>query len=138
VGSGRQDHYDVLGVTRDAPDEVIRAAYRALAVKYHPDRNPGNSEAESKLKRLNAAFQVLSDPAKRKEHDELTQATLRPEPPLRKAPGQPARHGFAKRSAFWVTMAVLSAVIMADGPRPIGAVCLLVSILGLMGSRKAR
>jgi curved DNA-binding protein CbpA len=148
VGSGRQDHYDVLGVTRDAPDEVIRAAYRALAAKYHPDRNPGDSDAESKLKRLNAAFQVLSDPVKRKQHDDLTRsaevrderprATPKTQPPLGRAPEQAARLGFAKRSAFWVTMAILSAVVMADGPRLIGAVCLLVSVLGLMGSREAR
>jgi curved DNA-binding protein CbpA len=56
------------------PDEVIRAAYRALANKYHPDRNGGDPNAELRLKRLNAAFQVLGDPAKRKQYDELTQS----------------------------------------------------------------
>jgi molecular chaperone DnaJ len=52
----RQDHYEVLGVNSDAPEEVVRAAYRALAAKYHPDRNPGDGDAELRLKRLNAAF----------------------------------------------------------------------------------
>jgi curved DNA-binding protein CbpA len=70
----RQDHYEVLGVNPDAPDEVIRAAYRALAAKYHPDRNPSDGDAELKLKRLNAAFRVLGDPKMRKQYDELTQS----------------------------------------------------------------
>jgi curved DNA-binding protein CbpA len=70
--SRRQDHYEVLGVNADAPDEVIRAAYRALAAKYHPDKNPGDSGAEVKVKRLNAAFHVLSDSARRRHYDELT------------------------------------------------------------------
>lgn len=135
MGSGREDHYEVLGVTPDAPEEVIRAAYRALAGKYHPDRNTGDSDAESKLKRLNAAFQVLGDPAKRKEYDDARHDTARPRTP--DAPASRVR--FAKRSAFWLTMAALSVVAMADGlPRFIGGVCLLVSVLGFMGSREAR
>jgi hypothetical protein len=68
----QQDHYEVLGVIRAAPDEVIRAAYRALAAKYHPDRNQGDGDAELKLKRLNAAYRVVGDPEKRKQYDELT------------------------------------------------------------------
>jgi curved DNA-binding protein CbpA len=65
-----KDHYELLGVSRDAPDEVVRAAYKALAAKHHPDRNPGDRRAERTLKQLNAAFEVLSDPAKRKEYDD--------------------------------------------------------------------
>ena len=68
----RQDHYEVLGITPDAPDEVIRAAYKALAAKYHPDQNLTDSNANLKLKRLNAAFRVLGDSSKRKQYDELT------------------------------------------------------------------
>jgi hypothetical protein len=68
----RQDPYEVLGVNPEAPEEVVRAAYRALAAKYHPDRNPGDVDAELKLKRLNAAYRVLGDPAKRKQYDEMT------------------------------------------------------------------
>jgi hypothetical protein len=70
----RQDHYEVLGVREDATDEVIRAAYRALVAKYHPDRNPGDRHAELKLKRLNVAFEVLGNPAKKRLYDELTQS----------------------------------------------------------------
>ncbi len=72
--AGRQDHYEVLGLYPDAPDEAIRAAYRALAARYHPDRNPGNDDAELQFKRINAAFRVLGDPERRRQYDELTQS----------------------------------------------------------------
>lgn len=62
-------HYDNLKVSRDAPEEVIRAAYRSLSQKYHPDRNPGNAEAERIMLILNKAYGVLTDPKKRKQHD---------------------------------------------------------------------
>lgn len=62
-------HYDVLKVTRDAPPEVIRGAYKHLSQKYHPDRNPGDAESARIMTLLNSAYQVLSDPEKRKEHD---------------------------------------------------------------------
>jgi hypothetical protein len=62
-------HYDRLKIARDAPIEVVRAAYRALCLKYHPDRNPGDSEAARTMALLNAAYEVLSDPDKRQEHD---------------------------------------------------------------------
>jgi hypothetical protein len=62
-------HYDNLKVTRNAPPEVIRAAYRTLSQKYHPDMNPGKPDAERVMKALNAAYEVLSDPAKRQQHD---------------------------------------------------------------------
>jgi hypothetical protein len=75
----RQDHYEVLGVTPDAPEEVIRAAYKALAAKHHPDRNPGNADAELRLKRVNAAFNVIGNPEKRKQYDELTQTPEAPD-----------------------------------------------------------
>ena len=63
-------HYDNLKVSRSAPTEVIRAAYRVLAQKYHPDRNPGDSEAARIMKTINASYEVLSDLAKRQEHDQ--------------------------------------------------------------------
>jgi hypothetical protein len=87
------DHYEALGVSPDAPHEVIRAAYRALAAKYHPDRNPGDPDADSKLKRLNAAFQVLGDPDQRKQYDEGTlgrkASDVRPEREADAAEDQP-------------------------------------------------
>jgi hypothetical protein len=62
-------HYDNLKVARDAPPEVIRAAYKSLSQKYHPDRNPGNPSAGRILAILNVAYDVLSDPEKRRLHD---------------------------------------------------------------------
>jgi curved DNA-binding protein CbpA len=63
-------HYDNLKVARNAPPEVIRAAYKTLSQKYHPDRNPGNGDAVRIIQIINTAYDVLSDPAKRREHDE--------------------------------------------------------------------
>lgn len=63
-------HYDNLKVTRNAPPEVIRAAYKTLSQKFHPDRNPGNLDATRTIQIINLAYEVLSDPIKRKEHDE--------------------------------------------------------------------
>lgn len=62
-------HYDNLKVTRSAPPEVIRAAYKSLAQKYHPDRNPNNLDASRIMSIINTSYSVLSDPIKRDEHD---------------------------------------------------------------------
>lgn len=62
--------YKTLGISKKATDEEIKKAYRKLARKYHPDRNPGDKEAEEKFKEVSAAHDVLSDPQKRKEYDE--------------------------------------------------------------------
>ena len=62
-------HYDNLKVARDAPIEVIRAAYRTLAAKYHPDHNPGNARCARISQIINTSYEVLSDPAKRAQHD---------------------------------------------------------------------
>src|SRR4051794_7149697 len=63
-------HYDSLKIARDAPTEVVRAAYRALSLKYHPDRHAANPEATETMALLNSAYDVLSDPEKRREYDE--------------------------------------------------------------------
>ncbi|MBW2120992.1 MAG: J domain-containing protein [Deltaproteobacteria bacterium] len=65
----RRDYYEVLGVSRNATDEEIKKAYRKLALKYHPDRNKGNKEAEERFKEINEAYAVLSDKEKRKQYD---------------------------------------------------------------------
>jgi curved DNA-binding protein CbpA len=68
-------HYDNLKVARNAPPEVIRAAYKTLSKKYHPDHNPNNPEAIRIIQLINAAYDVLSDPAKREEHDKGIEST---------------------------------------------------------------
>ncbi len=66
-----KDFYDVLGVDRSATDSEIKKAYRKLAVKYHPDKNQGNAEAEEKFKEISAAFEVLKDSEKRRKYDQF-------------------------------------------------------------------
>lgn len=64
------DPYKTLGVAKDASQDEIRKAYKKLAGKYHPDRNPGNSEAEEKFKQLNEAYQLIGNPEARKKYDQ--------------------------------------------------------------------
>ncbi|WP_315814739.1 DnaJ domain-containing protein [Paraflavitalea speifideaquila] len=64
-----KDYYSILGIGKQATDDEIRKAFRKLAVKYHPDKNPGNKEAEEKFKEINEANEVLSDAEKRKKYD---------------------------------------------------------------------
>ena len=66
-----KDYYQILGVNKNASSEEIKRAYRKLAMKYHPDRNPGNKAAEEKFKDINEAHEVLSDPKKRQKYDQL-------------------------------------------------------------------
>lgn len=66
-----KDYYKVLGVDRKASEGEIKRAYRKLALKYHPDRNPNDQKAEEKFKEINEAYQVLSDPEKRSRYDQL-------------------------------------------------------------------
>lgn len=72
----QQDYYKVLGVQRSAGLDQIRKAYRKLARKHHPDVNPGNKQAEDKFKQISVAYEVLSDPEKRKRYDEFGEAGL--------------------------------------------------------------
>ena len=67
----KRDYYEVLSVERMASTEEIKKSYRKLAVKYHPDKNPGDKAAEEQFKELGEAYEVLSDPDKRKKYDEL-------------------------------------------------------------------
>ncbi|MCC0631687.1 MULTISPECIES: molecular chaperone DnaJ [unclassified Clostridioides] len=69
--STKRDYYEVLGISKGAEAQEIKKAYRKLAMKYHPDRNPGDEEAEEKFKEINEAYEVLSDDTKRKTYDQF-------------------------------------------------------------------
>ena len=71
---GKRDYYEVLGVSKSATDEEIKKAYRKLAIKYHPDKNPGDKEAEEKFKEAAEAYDVLSKPDKRARYDQYGHA----------------------------------------------------------------
>jgi curved DNA-binding protein len=67
----KKDYYDTLGVAKTATEEELKKVYRKLALKYHPDRNPGNKAAEEKFKEISEAYAVLSDSKKRKQYDTM-------------------------------------------------------------------
>ena len=70
------DYYEVLGVARDADDKVLKAAFRKLAMQFHPDRNPGDHGAEAKFKEINEAYEKLRDPQKRAAYDRFGHAAF--------------------------------------------------------------
>ena len=70
------DYYEILEIDRSASQDEIKSAYRKAALKYHPDRNPGNKEAEAKFKLCAEAFEVLSDPEKKDVYDRYGRAGL--------------------------------------------------------------
>ena len=72
--TAQRDYYDVLGVGRDASSDEIKKAYRKLAVRYHPDRNPGDKSAEDQFKEASEAYGVLGDPEKRSRYDRFGHA----------------------------------------------------------------
>ena len=75
----KRDFYDILGVNRDASDEEIKKAYRKLAMKYHPDRNPDNPKAEEHFKEVKEAYEILSDGQKRTAYDQYGHAGVDPQ-----------------------------------------------------------
>src|SRR5579862_3436798 len=74
----KRDYYQVLGVDRNACDEEIKKAYRKLAVKFHPDKNPGDKSAEENFKEIGEAYEALSDPQKRAAYDQYGHAAFDP------------------------------------------------------------
>src|SRR6266478_7062998 len=86
MATKKRDYYEVLGIARNAPEEEIKRAYRKLAVKFHPNKNPGDPHAEEKFKELGEAYDVLMDPDKRSAYDRFGHAAF--------AQGTGARGGF--------------------------------------------
>lgn len=78
MADNKRDYYEVLGVGKDAGSDDIKKAYRKAAMKYHPDRNPGDKEAEAKFKEVGEAYEVLSDPDKKARYDQFGFAGVDP------------------------------------------------------------
>src|SRR4051812_49449114 len=74
----KRDYYEVLGIERGAGADDIKKAYRKMAVKFHPDKNPGDKEAEEQFKELGEAYEALSDPQKRAAYDQYGHAAFDP------------------------------------------------------------
>src|SRR5512140_3590983 len=91
----KRDYYEVLGVNRDADAEAIKKAYRKLAMKHHPDRNPDNKGSEEQFKEAKEAYEVLSDPRKRAAYDQFGHAGVDPSAGFGAAGGQQGFGGFA-------------------------------------------
>ena len=90
----KRDYYEVLGVNRDASEEEIKKAYRKLAMKWHPDRNPDNPKAEEHFKEANAAYEVLADAKKRAAYDQYGHAGVDPQAGMGAAAGGAGFSGF--------------------------------------------
>ncbi len=72
----KADYYNTLGISKNASKEEIKSAYRKLAMKYHPDKNPGDTSSEAKFKEASEAYQVLSDSQKKSNYDQFGHAAF--------------------------------------------------------------
>ena len=74
----KRDYYEVLGLQKGASEDEIKKAFRKMAIKYHPDKNPGDKEAEEHFKEVNEAYSILGDPEKKKKYDQFGFAGVDP------------------------------------------------------------
>ena len=95
MATGKRDFYEILGVAKNASEEDLKKAYRKLAMKYHPDRNPDNPQAEASFKEAKEAYETLSDPQKRGAYDQFGHAGVDPSMGGFGAAGAGAAGGFA-------------------------------------------
>ena len=119
----KRDYYEVLGVEKNASDAEIKKAYRKLAMKYHPDQNPGDKSAEEKFKEINEAYEVLSDADKKARYDQFGFAGVDPNFNPNAGAGfgggfgggfGPLGNGQARNSWFiWAIAGVLYAAVLA-------------------------
>ena len=108
----KRDYYEVLGVEKNASDGEIKKAYRKLAMKYHPDQNPGDKAAEEKFKEVGEAYEILSDADKRSRYDQFGFAGV--DPTMRPAvPAVPAATAAASPALTVSIWAVFSATSSA-------------------------
>ena len=100
MAENKRDYYEVLGVQKGASADEIKKAYRKNAMKYHPDRNPGDKEAEEKFKELGEAYEVLSDDEKRSRYDQFGHAGVDPNFGAGGGYGNPFGGGFGGFGGF--------------------------------------
>src|SRR3989339_1798168 len=93
----KRDYYEILGISKNASPDEVKAAYRQLALKYHPDKNSGNKEAEEKFKEINEAYEMIGDPTKRAQYDRFGHAGVGTAPPPK--PGEGGGPGFGDFSS---------------------------------------
>ncbi len=111
-------YYDILQVPPDAPATEIRAAYRRMAQRYHPDKSPGNRFASRVMANLNKAYEVLSDPSQRQLHDqwiERKQANAQARPRLSRPAPLPTLHSRTTRWPWYLLFVTISFAVLAVG-----------------------
>src|SRR6476660_1855995 len=94
MATKKRDYYEVLGVNKDASDDEIKKAYRKLAMKHHPDRNPDSKDAEEKFKEAKEAYEILSEAEKRRAYDAYGHAGINPQ--MAGGPGGEGFGGFSE------------------------------------------